>query len=377
MAKQTKDTESERKLFKDWFDRSAAEALAKQLSNVTKDFPTKRFVKLATKDLEGLEFAGRVKQFSSAMRDVLPDNVDLALGMIRDSFPEPLPDCESVTDGWLQWPVGQFIADYGLEHFDDSMLTMVELTQRFSSEFAVRPFMHHQQKETIAYLKNLVDHPSPHVRRWCSEGTRPRLPWGRKLNQLIENPKPVLPILDALRADEERYVRRSVANNLNDIAKDHPSLVIGKCETWMRKKANHTDEVVKHALRSLVKDGDPGALKALGFRKPDKLRCSITTDKSKLALGEAIELTATIESESKRSQDLIVDYVVHYVRKNGVVSEKVFKWKNTEMPAGDVFKLKKKQSFKQTTVRALYPGTHQVELQINGERVASTSVKLI
>ncbi len=377
MAKQAKETESERKLFKDWFDTDAARALAKQLSGVTKDFPTRRFVKLATKDIVALEFAARVNQFSRAIRDALPDKVDRALGIIRDSFPEPLPDCESVTDGWLQWPVGQFIADYGLDDFDHSMLTMTELTQRFSSEFAVRPFMQHYQKDTITYLKQLTDHPSPHVRRWCSEGTRTRLPWGRKLNQLIDNPKPVLPILEALRGDEERYVRRSVANNLNDIAKDHPDMVIARCDKWMKNKTAHTEEVVKHALRSLIKDGDKSALKALGFAKPSKLTCSIESDKSKVALGGSINLSATVSSKSKSSQPLIVDYVVHYIRKNGTASEKVVKWKNIDMQAGGLLEIRKKQSFKQTSVRALYPGKHRIDLQINGARVASTAISLV
>lgn len=376
MAKQDKEAEPEKKLFKDWFDRDAARALAAQFSSVAKDFPSRRFVKLATENIQALEFADRVNQFSLAMRDALPDEIDQALGIIRESLPAPLPDCESVTDGWLQWPVGQFIADYGLDHFNASMLTMTELTQRFSSEFAVRPFMQHHQKPTIDYLKKLTAHPSPHVRRWCSEGTRTRLPWGKKLNDLIQNPKPVLPILNALKGDDERYVRRSVANNLNDIAKDHPSLVIARCDKWLQNDNSHTEEVVKHALRSLIKDGDKGALKVLGFTKPSKLSCSIASDKPHLALGGAINLSATINSKAKRTQALIVDYVVHYVRKNGTASEKVFKWKIINIPADGAVNLKKKQSFKQTSVRALYPGEHQIDLQINGECMASTSVML-
>lgn len=376
MVKQTKEAESERKLFKDWFDRDAARALAKQLSAATSKFPTSRFVKLATTDIEKLEFAARVNQFSFAMRDTLPEDLSIAMGIIRDSFPQPLPDCEAVTDGWLQWPVGQFIADYGLSHFDESMLTMLELTQRFSAEFAVRPFMEHHMSQTIAHLRTLTEHPSPHVRRWCSEGARTRLPWGRKLNNLIKNPKPILPILEALKSDQERYVRRSVANNLNDIAKDHPKLVIARCDKWMAGKKPHHSEVVKHALRSLVKDGDKSALAVLGFGAPEKLSCLITASDENVPLGGTVELSAEIKSRSKKRQALIVDYIVHYVRKNGVTSEKVFKWKNIDIPPMETLSLKKRQSFKQTTIRALYSGLHKIELQINGERVAATSVLL-
>jgi 3-methyladenine DNA glycosylase AlkC len=381
MAKQTNDVDSQRKLFKDWFDEDAAMALAQQLRSVMPKFPSKQFIQHATKDIQKLEFAGRVSQFSRAMRIALPEDVGNALGIIRDSFPIALPDCESTTDGWLQWPVGQYIADHGLAHFDDSMLTMIELTQRFSSEFAVRPFVDNHQKETIAYLSSLTGHSSPHVRRWCSEGIRTRLPWGKKLNKLISDPKPIFPILEALKDDDELYVRRSVANNLNNVAKDHPGLVIARCDKWMpnshtRAGNSQRETVVKQALRSLIKDGDKDALAVLGFGMPEKLICALAPSSTGVSIGGAIDLNATIESNSTKAQSLIVDYVVHYVRKNGTNSGKVFKWKTLDILPGEKLMLKKKQSFKKTSVRQLYLGHHQIELQINGQRMASTEVVL-
>lgn len=376
MVKQSAANKPERKLFKDWFDKDAADMLAAQMILVMPQFPKAAFVKNATTGLARLEFAGRVNQFAGALKEALPSNIPEALSIIRESFPEPLPDCESVTDGWLQWPVGQFIADYGLGYFNESMQTMVELTQRFSAEFAVRPFVDKHQKKTLDYLKTLTKHPSPHVRRWCSEGIRTRLPWGIKLHGLIENPRPILSILEDLKDDNEPYVRRSVANNLNDIAKDHPDLVVARCRKWLGGRQPVRETLIKQALRSLIKDGNPAALSVLGFAPPQKLKCELSVSQSSVTIGDDVQLVAKIASQSDTSQSLIVDYVVHYVRKNGSQSAKVFKWKSIELSAGAVCAIKKKQSFKKTSVRELYAGDHRIDLQINGQLVARTVVSL-
>ena len=366
----------EKKLFKDWFDKQAAKALAAQIRLAESSFPTQKFIRIAAKDLQSLEFAGRVNQFAAALAVCLPDNIPKSLAIIRASFPPPLPDCDAVTDGWLQWPIGQYIGEQGLEYFDDSMSTMIELTQRFSAEFAVRPFVERRQQETIEYLCRLTDHESPHVRRWCSEGLRTRLPWGKKLHQLIADPKPVLPILEALKDDEEIYVRRSVANNLNDISKDHPDLVIARCRKWYKKSKPERVTLVKQALRGLIKDGRAEALAVIGFSKPEKLNVELELSEKKISLGGTLTLTATVSSTSASTQELLMDYAVHYVRKNGSSNIKVFKWKTLTIKPNETLVMTKKHSFKPTTVRALYPGKHIVELQINGSRVASAELTL-
>lgn len=367
---------AERKRFKDWFDEEAARALAGQIGAIDKRFSNKKFIELATSGLQDLEFAGRVGQFADALAACLPDDVPQALGILRDSLPAPLPDCDAVMDGWLQWPVGQFIANRGIEHFEESMLTMIELTRRFSSEFAVRPFVEHRQKETISYLRDLTDHESAHVRRWCSEGVRTRLPWGKKLHRLIADPKPVLPILDALKDDHEVYVRRSVANNLNDLSKDHPELVIAQCGKWYRQDKPQRITLVKQALRGLIKAGDPAALTVIGFAPPEKIQARLSVAAREITLGGTIELTAEITSRALKMQPLLIDYVVHFVRKNKKQGAKVFKWRTLDLGTGDTAIITKKHSFKASTVRALYPGTHFIEMQINGVLVASTAVEL-
>ena len=182
-------TESgERKAFKDYFDRAAASVLAEQITRVHKAFDCSGFVRSATRNLKKLEFHDRVKQFSRSLAKTLPPDVPQAIDVLTHSLPPALPDCEAVADGWLQWPIGQFIADYGIEHLEESMEAMVQLTQRFTSEFAVRPFVERYPTEVFQRLEELTRHESPHVRRWCSEGVRSRLPWGVKLKSLAEDP---------------------------------------------------------------------------------------------------------------------------------------------------------------------------------------------
>ncbi len=373
----SKTPPAKKKAFKDWFDRAAAEALAGQVAGAMPGFDRRGFVRRAVHGLEDLEFSQRVRQFSGALSATLPAALPEALTVLVDSLPPPLPDCEAVTDGWLQWPLGQFIAEYGLEHFEASMTAMVELTQRFSSEFAVRPFVARYPEATFRRLLELTDHESPHVRRWCSEGTRPRLPWGRKLGFLIDDPSPIWPILEALKDDEEIYVRRSVANNLNDIAKDHPERVVARCKAWARGGDDRRRRLIRHGLRTLIKSGDPAALAVIGFHAPRKLRAELSLRPRRVRLGGEVKLAARIATAAGRAQDLAVDYVVHYVRKNGKTSEKVFKWTTTRIPARGTVELEKRHAMRKTTVRALYSGVHRVELQVNGVRVAAADFRLV
>lgn len=371
-----KKQEPSRKAFKDWFDDEAVEALGQQVAAVGSQFDLSLFRQLAGKGLGSLEFLARVKQFSHALHRSLPKDPPVALAILRNSLPTLMPDCESVTDGWLQWPIGQFIADHGLEHFEESFVTMIELTQRFSSEFAVRPFLSRYPDATFERLLSLTDHQSAHVRRWCSEGVRTRLPWGKRLDNLIANPEPIWEILERLKGDPELYVRRSVANNLNDLAKDHPEAVVERCRRWAGEEFEGRDWVLRQALRSLVKDGHKGALSVLGYHPPAEISAELSLTPEELSVGESTQMRCELSSGSSRAQLLQLDYAVHYIRQKGKTSAKVFKWKSLELEPGQTVTLHKKHSMKATTIRALYPGTHKVELQLNGERVAESSFLL-
>lgn len=368
---------SDAKAFKDWFDRAAAKSLASQVQAVHPDFNAKRFVADASRGLDALEMMDRVRQFSAALRRHLPQEIPDALDTLTRSLPPALPNCDAVTDGWLQWPVGQFIADYGTEHFDAAMPAMYALTQRFSSEFAVRPFVERYPARVFAQFAQWTGDASPHVRRWCSEGVRPRLPWGARLHALIDDPSPILPLLEALKDDEELYVRRSVANTLNDIAKDHPQRVLTVLESWREGATPARDWVIKHAARSLLKQGDARALALLGFAKPKSLDGQLTIAPKRIAIGDAVDLTLELASRSRKAQPLMIDFVVHYPLANGQAGPKVFKWTEKEIPAGGRLRLSKRLSMRPTTTRVLRPGLHLVELQVNGLRLAKASFQLI
>lgn len=366
----------ERTAFKNYWDRDAAKHMAAQIGAVHAAFDQAAFVRRAARKLDTLEMMDRVRQFSNALAAGLPDDIPKALAIITRSLPPALPDCENVTEGWRQWPVGQFIADHATGHLDAAFPAMTELTQRFSSEFAVRPFVEHEADEAFARLLELTAHPNPHVRRWCSEGVRPRLPWGGNLKALIADPSPIFPILEALKDDPERYVTRSVANNLNDIAKDHPDRVIACCRTWSKKATAERAWLIRHALRSLVKAGHPDALEVLGFGPPKQVTATMGVTPSKIKIGTSVALSAELVSTHRRVQPVVVDYVVHYQRKSGT-GAKVFKWKTLDLAGNSRVSLQKKHAMKRTTIRALYPGVHRVSLQVNGVVLAETSFELL
>lgn len=370
------DAKPKKKAFKDWFDRDASRAMSAQIHGAWSGFDRKAFERRATKGLTKLEFSGRVQQFSDALAAGLPDDVPKALGILTDSLPAIMPDCEAVTDGWLQWPVGQFIADHGLPHFDASMRAMIELTQRFSSEFAVRPFVAERPEETFAKLQSLTSHESPHVRRWCSEGVRPRLPWGKVLKALVADPAPIFPILDALQHDSELYVRRSVANTLGDVAKDHPEAAVRWAKACVKGGGADQLWIAKHGLRGPIKAGDKAALAVIGFHPPKKVNATLSASPKTVKVGGSVELSASLSSSHGRSQSLLVDYVVHYVRKAKASGGKTFKWTTLDLPARGQSELSKKHSMKTTTIRALYPGKHRVELLVGGEVLAETAFTL-
>ncbi|MEN0066804.1 MAG: DNA alkylation repair protein [Myxococcota bacterium] len=369
-------TTPERKRFKDWFDEAAANAIGDQIQRAYPDFAKKEFLDLATANLNRLEMMERVKQWSDAMAATLPPPPE-SLRILTASLPAPLDGTDSVTDGYLQWPVGQYIADHAVDHFEPAMTAMIELTQRLSSEFAVRPFVERYPEATFNRLLTLTSHENPHVRRWCSEGIRPRLPWGRKLHALIKDPNPIWPILEALKDDDEPYVRKSVANVLNDIAKDHPAAVVERGQTWSKDAPAGRAWIIKHGLRSLVKAGHPGALAVVGFDPPKDIAVKLVASPMRVAVGGTLTLEMALHNQSKRDQALLVDYAITFMRKAGPGAPKVFKGSTVTVAAGQRTSMTKRHVFRQTTIRRLYPGPHQVAVQVNGVVLDSTTVELI
>lgn len=364
--------------FKDWFDRDACERLAEQVGAVHRPFDRRRFLAATVPALGDAEFLGRVRLLADALRAELPARPRAALAVLRASLPPLLTGTDGVTDGWLQWPVGELIARHfgpaaAPDALDEAFATMVELTQRFTAEFAVRPFVRDAPEPTFARLRALTGHPSAHVRRWCSEGVRPLLPWGERLADLRADPGPLLPILDALHGDPEEYVRRSVANCLGDVAKDHLDLAVRVAAGWLEGGAPHAQRTAAHALRDPVKKGAPAALALFGYGDAAAVEAALEVAPDAVDLGGRIELRARLTARADAR--VLVDLVVEYVKANGKRAPKVFKWTTRDLSAGETVELVRTLDLVPRSTRRLYPGEHRVRLQING--VARPSVPFV
>lgn len=362
-----------RSLMKDGLGKHAIKRIANSVALVVPGFNAKAFQKDAERGIDELELKARVHHLIA----VLHRHYDLPFKKLS----KHLQDLPSVWDrgsaadnkaGFAAWPLIDYVAAHGLQHPKEALQTLEKLTPMFSAEFAIRPFIQQHTDITYATLLNWCEHPSEHVRRLASEGSRPRLPWGMRLPQFIHNPEPLRAILEKLKADESLYVRRSVANNLNDISKDNPEWMIDLCRNWLTDSHAHTNWIVKHALRSLVKAGDERVFPLLGYAAvPDVTASEIKLDKKRVAMGSAINFSCAITAGSQ-AQSLVVDYVVYFMKANGKLAAKVFKLKNIVLRANESVVIAKSYSFRLITTRRYYSGEHKLAIQVNGKEVART-----
>lgn len=360
------------------------------LQRVWADFDRQQFERLATCGLDALEFKARAMQLADALQATLPTHFAHAATVLEDSLAAPLPfnaagepiglngihNDDGLT-GWVVWSMGEFVARQGMADVPRALACLHALTQRFSAEFAIRAFIQQHPRTTLLTLGTWVNDPSAHVRRLVSEGSRPRLPWGMRLQALVADPTPTLPLLRTLQDDPSAYVRRSVANHLNDIAKDHPDLVARWVLEQRPGASAERTALLRHACRSLIKQGHPLTLQAwgLGLGLQGKATLSLSTRQARV--GEAVGLQVTLRSTAPAPQPLVVDYAVHHVRANGRTSPKVFKgWKLALEPHA-TRELHKHHSLRPVTTRQLLPGLHHVELQVNGKICASATFELL
>lgn len=250
-------------------NQEAIECLAQNILYVHRDFDARGFCECALTNLEPLEFMQRGRQIAKALHQFLPNHYSKAVAILIASLTEERIEAEQFgLAEFFYLPHSFFISEYGQDAkyhhgkdpFDVSMAALRALTTRFTSEFAIRTFLLEQQERTLRQVSRWMEDPNPHVRRLCSEGTRPRLPWGKRIPSLILDPQPTLHILDALKNDKSLYVRRSVANHVGDIAKDHPETAFGMCENWLRAGASKELRwLIRHAVRYPAKRGDARA----------------------------------------------------------------------------------------------------------------------
>jgi len=368
--------------FKNLFSPELVGVLADHLEALIPTFERTTFEGPILADLESLELKARAQLIADHVHVALPDDhverVRILTAMLHPDQEDHV-DAKSDADGICGWgvmPLSMVVGQHDLEHFDSSLALLREMTTRSSSEFAVRYFLLADQPRAIAIMGPWANDPNLHVRRLVSEGTRPRLPWAMQLPQLIEDPSPMLPILESLRDDPEEYVRRSVANHLNDIAKDHPDVVANLAREWMQDADKNRERLVRHACRTLIKQGHPEALAAFGLGPPKLELESLDITTPAVAFGTKLDFSAELRSLSDAPQPLVVDYLVHFLKANGSTSAKVFKWTKLTLAPGESRVLSRSHPIRPITTRRYYSGVQRLSLRINGRDFGDAEFEL-
>ncbi len=367
----------ENKLMKDGLNEAAICRISNGLSAVLPNFEASEFERLALSGLDRLELKERVEHIIKAL-DVTIDDPFKRLVKPLCSLPDrwDYGNPNDSTRSFAAWPIIDFVAVKGANEPKLAMRVFEAITHLNSAEFAIRYFIVHHYDVTFKTLLKWCDHKKEHVRRLASEGCRPRLPWGIQLKQFIEDPLPLFHILEKLRLDESQYVKRSVANNLNDISKDHPELVLERLKQWRSTDEGESDWVIRHACRSLIKQGHPKSFVLLGYTEKPKVSCGNLVCDKKVKIGQILNFSFLLNSE-KNKQKVVVDYAIDFMKANGKTSRKVFKLKNLEINKGEEIDIAKSHSFKLISTRKYYAGKHHLAILVNGEEVAEFAFELL
>lgn len=363
MAEQMKNMYSEEFLNK----------LSERIAAAYKEFETKRFIEtVLDEDWEDLSLKARMRKIAETLGKFLPGEYSDALQILFA--------VDAHCTGFEYTIFSDFVEVYGQSdgHWEISMEALEKFTKLSTSEFAVRPFILKDQKRMMEQLKVWATSENEHVRRLASEGCRPRLPWGVSLPSFKNDPTLVLEILEILKADESKYVRKSVANNLNDIAKDNPEIVLEMAKRWIGNN-NNTDWIVRHGCRTLIKKTNAEIMSLFGYSAYDVVRCSsasISISTDEFSIGDSCEVEYTIEISEGDSIRVRVEYGIDYIKANGKPSRKAFLLSDKTVSGGVTLNAKRKHSWADLSTRKHYPGEHKIVLLINGLEVSSTSIKL-
>lgn len=345
---------------KEMFGQTFYKKLANTFASVYKPFQSEHFVKEVTANLENLSLNQRMRNTSIILHKHLPADYNKTIGIMKEVVPQ-------LNGGYTTLVFPDFVSVYGTLHFRESLEALKYFTQFGSSEFAIRPFLKHDLDKTLNVMRQWSSDENHHVRRLASEGSRPRLPWSFKLDAIIEKPALTLPILENLKCDDELYVRKSVANHINDLSKDSPDYVLKLVKAW-DKTHSHTAWIVKRGIRSLLKQGDKKSMALFNLTKDVKVsvkRFNLTN--SVIRLNDSLQFQFDLVSEKSTIQTLMIDYRIYYFKKSGAQLPKVFKLKEITLKPGEILSIVKKQRFQDFTTRKLFSGIHVLEIVINGE----------
>jgi len=354
---------------KNWFDETFYRELAEHLHGQYSKFNRQSFVDAALDGLQELELKARLRRTTELVVGQLPSDFSTALDILKPIAPH----YDMMFKGMF---LPDFVGLYGRNDIEKSLEALKYFTEYGSSEFAIREFFIIDFERTLEAMIGWAKDENHHVRRLASEGSRPRLPWSFQLKALMDDPTPVKPILESLKADPELYVRKSVANHLNDISKDNPETMLDWVDGW-DGEAQETAWIIKHASRSLLKQGHPRAFALFGFEaKPAISLSEVDLSATSLVLGDKLNLSFSVTSNKRSAQKLAIDYIVHYVKKNGKTAPKVFKLKELVVQSGSCQTISKSQTFENFSTRTHYSGEHRIEVMVNGISMASATFQL-
>ncbi len=327
--------------FKKLINPALVRVAAGHLSRSWGDFDVPRFESLATHGLEALELKARAMQVADALEATLPNDFDRAASVLEGALaPAETGDnmaglalADEGLRGWILWSAGEFVARRGIADPTRALQALHAFTQRFTAEFAIRPL-------------------------------------------IVAHPALVFTTLTKWTADPSAHVRRSVANHLNDIAKDHPALVADWLETHLPEATAARRALLRHASRTLIKKGDRRVLTAWGLGARFAGSAALSRTPRRVAVGDSLSMTLTLRSTSRRTQKLAIDYVVHHVRSDGTTSPKVFKGWTVDLKPQAELQLTKRHSLRRVTTRRYHAGRHVIEVNVNGGTVASAAFTL-
>ena len=365
-------------LLKEFIDRPLVGQIADRIVVVHPAFDRDRFVRAVMAKLESLELKQRFAWIADNLRELLPADYPTALEILlrilndADSRFEPIEDA-----GFRLLPIPTFVYRHGLEYAEASLDAIYTITRYSSCEGAIRPYIIHHPELTLKKLHQWALDDDEHVRRLVSEGSRPRLPWWPPLREIIADPSPTLALLERLKDDPSLYVRRSVANHLNDISKDHPELLLTRMETWSQGASKERLWLINHALRTLVKRGDARALAILGFEEAQVELTALELAPTVLQFGGDLEFSFELRNSGDEAQNLMIDFIMHFRKANGTTAPKVFKLKKLSLAPGETVPIKKKMAIRLISTRKYYPGRQRLEIQVNGSVLGGGDFELV
>lgn len=362
--------------FKNMINSNVALQTSKAILRNYPDFNQKSFMKGMEASLTPLELKDRVIFLAMRLKEHLPADMKKSLKILKGATKQNEKDSVGLS-GFSVWPLTEFVARFGLEEFDLSMEVLKEMTKVFTAEWAVRAFFVHDEKRTVKFFESWVTDKNEHVRRLVSEGSRPLLPWGQKLHSFVKDPMVTWDLLEQLKNDESEYVRKSVANHLNDHSKNHPDLVVKKLLQWKKDHSDNknVDWVIRHATRTLIKKGHQKAFLLHGVESG---LVEVVTSKvitKKVELGSALQVEVEFKNMGKKKLKIILDHEIHLLKSNGTHNVKCFKGKSVELAPQEQKKMSFNIPLKPVTTRTYYSGKHYWNIKVNGkseERLAFT-----